>query len=467
MALGLELTRALLRQGREHISPEIVDKTRLHIADSIAIALAARASLPIASETIAGVAQGEAAGACRVIGSDRKLPPTLAAFANGALIHAIDFDDIHDLARLHPSAVTVAAGLAAWDVAGGNWNDVVRAILVGNETMCRLGLMWKPGGAGPGADWFLTQLLGYFGAAATSSLVLGLSESGLLSALGLAYMQAAGGKEPGFGVGATSRSIYPAFAAMGGVQASLLARAGIVGPSSFLDGRANLFRLYFGQDASAEQVDELLHDTAWAFEATDVKPWPSCRLSHPYVAAALEARQRIGESHIESVRVSVNESAARLSAPLPERRRPHTLQDAKYSVPFMTAFALARGRVDLTTLGPDAIEDETVLALAERIEIVQDLPDNPGHPPARIVVRTSAGSVVADAAKIDLCMRPDAVRAKFVSCLDFAGVSIDSQELWAALAGADGPAAFPAVFSDKATRQQPPELKTHLNAPAE
>jgi hypothetical protein len=133
----------------------------------------------------------------------------------------------------------------------------------------------------------------------------------------------------------------------------------------------------------------------------------------------------------------------------------------------MTAFALARGRVDLTTLGPDAIEDETVLALAERIEIVQDLPDNPGHPPARIVVRTSAGSVVADAAKIDLCMRPDAVRAKFVSCLDFAGVSIDSQELWAALAGADGPAAFPAVFSDKATRQRPPELKTHLNAPAE
>jgi len=120
MALGLELTRALLRQGQQRISREIVDKTRLHIADSVGIALAARASLPIASETIAGMSEGTAAGVCCVIGSDRRLPPALAAFANGALIHAIDFDDIHDLARLHPSAVTVAAGLAAWDVAGND-----------------------------------------------------------------------------------------------------------------------------------------------------------------------------------------------------------------------------------------------------------------------------------------------------------------------------------------------------------
>ena len=131
------------------------------------------------------------------------------------------------------------------------------------------------------------------------------------------------------------------------------------------------------------------------------------------------------------------------------------------------AFALGRGQVDLASLGPDAITDETVLALAERIEIVQDLSDNPGHPPAYIAVRTSAGSVVVDATKIDLRMRPEAVRAKFLSCLGFAGVPIDPQALWAALAGADGPAAFPVVFSDKATRQQGAELKTHLNARAE
>lgn len=467
MALGLDLTRALLRQAEQRACPEILGKTRIHVADSFGIALAACASLPIASESIAGVSAGGATGECRVIGSDRRLPPALAAFANGALIHAVDFDDIHDLARLHPSAVTVAAGLAAGDVVRADWDAVVRAILVGNELMCRLGLMWKPGGVGPGADWFLTQLFGYFGAAVTSGLVLGLSESALLSALGLAYMQAAGGKEPGFGVGATSRSIYPAFAAMGGVQASLLARTGIVGPSSFLDGRANLFRLYFGQDASVEQTDKLLNDTAWAFEATDVKPWPSCRLSHPYVAAALKARSRLGESRIERVRVSVNESAARLSAPLSERRRPQTLQDAKYSIPFMTAFALARGRVDLTTLGSEAFKDESVLALAERIEIVQDLPDNPGHPPARIAVATSTGSVVSDAVKIDLRMRPEAVRAKFLSCLDFAGAPVDPQALWTALTSADGPVAFPAVFSDGATGQKPTEFKTRLTAPAE
>lgn len=63
--------------------------------------------------------------------------------------------------------------------------------------MCRLGCMFQPRGSGPGSDWFLTQLFGYFGAALSAGLVLRLDASQLVSGLGFAYMQMAGGKEGG------------------------------------------------------------------------------------------------------------------------------------------------------------------------------------------------------------------------------------------------------------------------------
>jgi 2-methylcitrate dehydratase PrpD len=328
-------------------------------------------------------------------------------------------------------------------------------VALGNELMCRLRVIYSPTGRGPASDWFLTQLFGYFGAAAAASLVLGADEDALVSAFGLAYMQAAGGKEPGFGVGSTGRAIYPAFAAMGGVQAALLAHAGVVGPAAVFDGAANLFRLYLGGDLAASQAEALVAPSPWQFEATCIKPWPSCRLSHPYIAAALALRAQLGIGAGESraspggqgapaiedrvagrITVAVNASAARLCTPIEGRRRPVTLQDAKYSVPYMTAHALVNGRVELAGLDERALADARVHAMADRIDVAETLPDGPGHPPAEIHARASDGtSCIARAGRFDL--ETDGVRAKFMACLAMAGRdAAQAASLWSRLAGA-------------------------------
>lgn len=433
MSLSRSVVAVLRRKQREGIPAAIGAKTRLHVADAVAIALATRRRLPIAGEVLEALSTGAARGDCRVIGRAETLPPALAAFANSALIHALDYDDIHDVARLHPTTVTLPAALAAADLADASGRTVVEAVALGNELMCRLGVVCSPTGTGPGSDWFLTQLFGYFGASIAAGLVLGLDDEEIVSAFGLAYMQAAGSKEAAFGVGATSRSIYPAFAAMGGVQAALLARAGIVGPAGALDGAAGLFRLYLGDVPEPAQLATLLDRDGWTWRDTDIKPWPSCRLSHPYVAAALAVRGALAGRPIERIRVAVNESAGKLCRPLPERRRPRTLQDAKYSIPFMTAFTLAHGRVDLETLGPRAFDDPAALALAERIEIAETLPDGPGHPPAEIAVELASGQSVASPPPTDLRMTEGAVRAKFLSCLAHGGFGEDGPALWEAL----------------------------------
>ncbi|MBT2737250.1 MmgE/PrpD family protein [Bacillus sp. ISL-7] len=223
---------------------------------------------PIALKSIAGLSIGVKGGAGRVIGSEHRLPPAYAAFANTALAHALDYDDINDLARIHPTPVTLAAALAAADAEDSKRTDLITPVALGNELLCRLGYAIEPRGTGTDSKWFLSQLFGYLGAAITAGLVLGLDDNELVNALGLAYMQVAGGKEPGV-------------SSMGGVQAALLAREGVTAPASCLDGKTGLFLNYFGKNLNEKQRSVLLNSETWAFSDTSIKLYPSCRYSHP------------------------------------------------------------------------------------------------------------------------------------------------------------------------------------------
>jgi 2-methylcitrate dehydratase PrpD len=408
---------------------DIAAKARVHIADAIGVALAARRGLPVLDRVLEALGQGGGAGSSRLLGSRRTLPPIAAAFANSAAIHILDYEDIHDEARMHPTTVTLPAALAAAQLAGAQGRKLVEGVALANEVMCRLGLMWSPKGEGPASNWFLTQFFGYIAACIAAGIAMESSDDEIVSAIGLAYMQAAGGKEAGFGVGSDARAIYPAFGAMGGVHAALLARAGLIGPRTALDGDAGLFRVYFGVEPGAAAIAALLDPSPWAFADTDTKPWPCCRLSHPYVATAFAVRERVAGRPIERVRVAVNASAAKLCRPIEERRRPTTLQDAKYSILFMTAFALVHGRVTLDTLDAGALADARVLDLARRIEVAETLPDTVGHPPAQIEVDVP-GETLRSPAFGDIRMSEARIRDKFVDCLTHVGHAPQAAALW-------------------------------------
>jgi 2-methylcitrate dehydratase PrpD len=436
MSLSRDLVRTLHALHGPQLSAPVSQRIVLHIADSIGIALAARREAWLVGPMLAALdpgfnpAAGSSARGCGVLGGAEILPAPLAAFANAALAHALDYDDIHDLARLHPTTVTFPAALAAAGLPGADASRLTSATALGNEVMCRLGLACSPQGSGPGSDWFLTQLFGYIGAALAAGTVLGLNEDQLVSALGFAYMQAAGGKEAGFGTGMGARAIYPAFAAMGGVTAALLARTGLAGPEGSLDGTAGLLRIYLGLKAAPHIRARLLDDTHWHAIDTSFKPWPCCRLSHPYIAVALQLRERLRGRSIECVVLRTNRSADRLCHPLEERRRPRTLQDAKYSLPFMTAFALVHGAPQLTTLTDVALLDAAVLNLAARISVDSCLPDRPGHPQACVQITLVDGTEILEVdVGANLELDASGIRQKFIACTTHAR-HFDGSALW-------------------------------------
>ena len=429
IGLATDVVQALLAARQAGIPEDVAEQVRRHIADGIGIAAAARKS-DMAARVIRAQLAASGDGPCRLIGGGTAAP-LAAAFINSALIHILDYDDIHDAGRLHPGTIVLPAVLAAADIAGATDRAIESAVALSGELMCKLGVACTPRGDGPGSEWFLTQVFGYAAAAVGAGLALGLNEQQLVSAIGLSYMQVAGGKEAGFGTGSNARSIYPAFAAQGGLQAALMARAGVVGPASALDGAAGLFRIYFGAQLARPRRRLLLDFSRWQYRDVQTKPWPSCRLSHPYIAVALDARKTCLEHPGARISVAVNASAARLCRPIAERRRPLTLQDAKYSIPFMTAFTLVRGDPGLTKLDDLALRDTAVLDMAMRVEIDETLADKPGHPMAVLTLEDGRRKLLtARFRPAVLAMDAAGTQAKFEDCLAYAGAGAVARRIW-------------------------------------
>lgn len=421
-SLARDLARWARSRFDEPLPGGIARKVQLHILDSTSIAMAARVE-EVGEQILRAAAISGGEGPARVLGGiggkpTSGLSPTAAAFANAGLIHALDFDDVHDGAHLHPTTVVLPAVLAVADLIGSDDSErLSRAVAVGNEIMCRLGEITDPAGSGPGAEWFLTQLYGYVGASVAAGLMLFLNEDELVSAIGLASMQAAGAKQAAYSTGSTSRSIYPAFAAEGGVRAALLAREGVVGPEEGLDGEAGLFALYLGHQISADQARRLVDDSsAWSFLSTDTKRWPCCRMSHTYVAAALDIRGQLSGAKPEKITVDVNRSASHLCQPASQRRRPSTLVDAKYSIPFMVAFTLERGAPSLDSFTSDVLRNLDILATADRVEVRETGEDNAGHSEAVITVESEGRTLSAKVATL-APMSESAIRDKIALCV--------------------------------------------------
>ena len=117
-----------------------------------------------------------------------------------------------------------------------------------------------------------------------------------------------------------------------------------------------------------------------------------------------------------------------LCHPLAERCKPKTLQDAKFSIPFLVAFTLVHGSVTLNNLTDKALLDSKVLELANRVKIEQTQPDTLGLPLGIIEVITSEGTKKQmERPFFDVTLNE--VKRKFIDCCLFANLS-DPESLW-------------------------------------
>jgi 2-methylcitrate dehydratase PrpD len=408
---------------------EFVVKTSLADCPDAAVAQVRRAALDTLGVTLAGA--GEPAARiirevarvegglplCTVLGTALRTSATWAALANGVAGHAHDFDDTNFALMGHPSVPLLAAGIAGAEAEMADGATLVLSYLVGFEVSATLGAALNPAHYERG--WHATSTLGTLGCAAAAAVILRLDVTQTRHALGIAASLASGLKE---NFGSMTKPYHAGHAARNGLFAAQLAREGFTAADSALDGRQG-YRVAFGDSGLADGALDGL-GRAWHVLASGiaVKPYPSCALTHAALDALLELRARhaLCPADVADVEVGVN----RVVPDVLRHPTPSTGLEAKFSMQFCAAAALATGRVDLGSFEDDAVGDPAVRALMSRVRMVVDpaLPDGlEQHAWSRVTIRLADGRVLASPAggaqgHPDRPLSDAALRAKFLAC---------------------------------------------------
>lgn len=428
MGASSTLVRHCCRATYETIPGAALDAAKRSLLDAIGVSAAASGLAPECLPFVE-LARDQGRGPCTILGFGERAAPIAATLANGALAHALDFEDAHDEALVHPNAPVVPVLLAiAESEPPVDGRRFLAAMAVGCDLTCRLSLAC--GRLLHARGWYPPSLLAGFGATVAGAHLLGLDERQTLDALSLVLGQLGAHGELVHAGGSVMRSVRDAFPAQAALASVLLARRGVRGYDEPLEGEAGFFRVYAGGDVDEEPLLAGLGET-YAGAAISFKPWPSCRGTHAFVEGALALVDGFGlrAGEVERVRLAGAPVVGSIVAePRARKLAPGSVIEAKFSVYSTVALALADGAVTLATFDDERLDDESLLDLAQRITFEA----TPSVPVAGGVVAVErrdgtrlehrVGSVLGSPANP---LSDDALTAKFLDCIAHAATPLE------------------------------------------
>ena len=316
----------------------------------------------------------------------RSATPRAAALINGSAAHTVEVDDIFRDAIYHPGAPTIAAALAAAQDAGASGAALLRAIVVGYEISTRIGAaMGRP----HYRFWHNTGTIGHFGAAAAAAAVYQLDAPRFAHALATVATFAAG-LQQAFRMDSMSKPLHAGRAAEAGLLAALAAREGVTGSLDVIEGEAGFGRA-MGDDpdwvAALATLGREFHINRMTF-----KNHACCGHTFAAIDGALEVQRALGVAAdgIAHVRVGTYRPALEVAG----IEHPETPAQARFSIKYILAHALAHGSVRLAAFEPQRIAEPATRALMRRIEVgVDDELDAafPARRAARVTIDTRDG----------------------------------------------------------------------------
>lgn len=320
-----------------------------------------------------------------LLGRDRYASEGDAALFNGAVAHALDYDDTNHPAYAHPSAVLVPALLALAPSCQATGAQVIDAYIRGFEVFGKLGRAMNTQHYKRG--WHATGTFGAIAAVVACGRLLGLTPALMRHALGIAGSTASGLRA---NFGSMVKPLHAGLAARAGVQAARWAQAGLDASPQVMDhayGYLKVFNDGIGYDPAPLRTLgeplEILTEHGLA-----LKPYPACGATHPGIEAALSIHQALAGESIASVQAGVCEMAF---APL-IHVMPDGPLEGKFSLHFCLAAALLDGHVGLDTFTAEKVADPRIRALIPRITMTLDeaLRDDPEFA-TRLRVTTDRG----------------------------------------------------------------------------
>ena len=346
------LTDYMLAARQTKLPPEVIQKGKSHLLDSLA-AIVSGSTLKPGKLGLHHVQRQAVSPECTVLGSNLKTTPIMAAFANGMSGHADETDDSNS--QLHPGCAIVPAALAIAEAQNRGGEALLRAVILGYDVGFRFHQAFEPRSTSFGAT---------FGAAAAAGALAELSELQLRYLISYAAQQASGSRAwVGDDDHIEKAFDYAAMPARNGVTAALLIQSGFTGNRDVLEGDQGITKTYAPCDPA-----KILGELGQRFTITSclIKKYPvgSPMMETVDATLALLAKQPIPPEQIDKIIVRIPESGART---VNNRHMPDV------NVQYMVAAILLEGKLSFELAHDyERFQNSRVLALKEKVQLIGD-----------------------------------------------------------------------------------------------
>ena len=282
-----------------------------------------------------------------------------AAYANGTMAHALDFDNTWYPLN-HPTSPTLPAILAIAENHGLGGRKIIEAIVASFEVQGRLRLAAT--GLETGSGFHKPGTTGQFGAVTAAAKMLDLDHRQMLMAFGIAGSRAG---SISINTGSMTKSSHSGHAARMGVECAVLAKMGFTGSADVFGPKGFFDTFLFGRAEPHLLIDNFGAPFRMVDPGVGFKKHPANYFTHRPIdaALALRAAHQIQPEHIASVEV-VFPRFDYINRPQPE-----TGLDGKFSVQYTTAVALLDGEITVDTFNNERRFAPDVVALLPKITL--------------------------------------------------------------------------------------------------
>lgn len=370
----------------DSLSASTVAAAKLVLLDTLG-AIVAGSAMPENGELARLAASRSPGGSATLLGHRGKADAFWAALTNATAGVALEVDEGSRLGGGHPAIHVVPGALAVAEERRLNGRRLLESVVAGYEVGSRIG-----GATTVRANVHSHGTWGTISTAAAVAKLGGAPARTVRAAMNLAAsMSPANSWTPALD-GATIRNLYPGRSAFQGILAVELERCGFTGlgdaPS---DVYGTILADRFEPELAVAGLEALSRtdgaDGRFRIEQNYFKLHACCRFNHFALDAvmALRSAHRLTGDDIEKVEVVTIPFAVRMGAPAPA-----SPLAARFSVPWAIATALVLGRTDPSAFDSQALADERIRALAQRVEIGTD----PDMTPRRADVPTAHVRIV-------------------------------------------------------------------------
>ena len=346
----------------QNFNDEMIFFSKMSMIDWCGVAYAAKEE-PVSKIVTKLIDEEQTKGLSRLISNGKEVSAKSAAFVNGTIGHALDYDDTHFLFTGHPTASAFPTALALGEELGSSIDEIMLAYMCGVEISTRLGHIL--GYSHYNKGFHQTATSGAFGATLVASKLLKLDAKQIENALGIVSTRASGLKSQ---FGTMGKPFHAGIAASNGIEAAKLSKLGFVSCENGIECNQGFLKTHAWDETIPEAAINGL-GTDFLFPEIKYKFHACCHGLHAFLEALdeLKTKNNFNPDSIEKISIQTQPSWLQVC----NIDSPKTGLEAKFSYRLTAAMSLHgvdTGRLD--SYNEKICFDEKIVKTRDKVEVI-------------------------------------------------------------------------------------------------